>query len=118
MTSLRIHHDPAAHTVHLTGELDYASAPDLVAALAEAVDGTSDLQLDLRGLGFMDSTGIHVIVNVARTLAGYGTLVLVGPTPPVARVLELTGIIGQIPNVELVADLPLPEQLPPEILST
>jgi anti-anti-sigma factor len=115
MTILRIEHNPHTHTVRLTGELDHASAPDLVTMLALNVDGASDLKLDLRGLTFMDSTGLHIIVNVAKALAGHATLVLIGPTSPVARVLDITGIVDRIPNIEVVADAPSPEEAPHEV---
>jgi anti-sigma B factor antagonist len=112
MTILRIQHDPSTRTVRLAGELDHASAPELVATLALAVDSSSDLRLDLRALTFMDSTGLHIIVNVARALADRGTLVLIGPTPPVARVLQITGIVDLIPNIELATDASMLEASP------
>ncbi|HEY8201031.1 MAG TPA: STAS domain-containing protein [Actinomycetota bacterium] len=114
MTILRIEHDPSTHTVRLAGELDHASAPDLVTTLAQAVDSTSDLKLDLkldlRALTFMDSTGLHIIVNVARALGDRAALVLIGPTPPVARVLQIAGIVDLIANIEVVAEYPTLEE--------
>ena len=78
-----------------------SSAPQLVTSLAETVDRMSDLELDLRELTFMDSTGLHVIIDVARNLDGRATLVLLSPLPAVARVLEIAGIVDSIPNLRI-----------------
>jgi anti-sigma B factor antagonist len=103
MTTLRIEMDASARTVRLAGELDMSSAPQLVTTLAQTVDRASDLELDLSELTFMDSTGLHVIINVAKTLDGRATLVLSAPLPAVARVLEIAGIAGSMPNIKIVA---------------
>lgn len=79
-----------------------SSAPQLVTTLAQTGDRTSDLELDLSELTFMDSTGLHVIINVAKTLDGRATLVLIAPLPAVARVLEIAGIVGRIPNIKII----------------
>jgi anti-sigma B factor antagonist len=102
MTILRIEMDAPARRVRLAGELDMSSAPQLVTTLAETVDRTSDLELDLSELTFMDSSGLHVIINVAKTLDGRATLVLIAPLPAVARVLEIAGIATSIPNVKII----------------
>ena len=66
------------------------------------VDRRSDLELHLGELTFMDSTGLHVIIDVAKTLDGPAMLVLTAPSPAVARVLEIAGIAGTMPNVRIV----------------
>ena len=107
MNILRIEHDPATRTIRLTGELDHSSAPDLTAILGLSAGATPDLHLDLhldlRGLTFMDSTGLHLIVDATRALTGGAALVLIGPRPPVVRVLELSAIVDHIPNLRVVA---------------
>ena len=80
----------------LRGELDLGSAAELEQALAEA---GSDVLLDLRGLTFMDSTGVRVLLETAERL-GPG-LRIVPPASGEARVtIEQTGIAPLLPLVQ------------------
>jgi anti-sigma B factor antagonist len=50
-------------TVRLTGELDLSTRPELTLALDEAVSaGPRAIVVDLRGLSFIDSTGIVALL--------------------------------------------------------
>jgi anti-sigma B factor antagonist len=69
----------------LAGDLDMATAPALVAALA-GVDRAESVVLDLEQLEFVDSHGIHALLNHADT----HTVIVARPQPNVARVLALT----------------------------
>jgi anti-anti-sigma factor len=81
-------------TLFVTGELDIASGPALEHAVARVLDGQGeDFRLDLSALVFMDSTGARSLLRVHNRLEALGRrLVLVSPTPPVRRVLELLGL--------------------------
>jgi anti-anti-sigma factor len=75
--------------VHLAGELDIATTPQLRRALCAL--RARLVVLDLRELAFMDSSGVHAIVDAsirARQL-GDRLLLLSGP-PGVDRVFTLT----------------------------
>ena len=48
--------------LHLRGELDLASAGDLKRALAALPDGATTIVLELRGLDFMDSSGLAALI--------------------------------------------------------
>ena len=76
----------------LDGEIDMSTAPVLASHLAPIEsDGVGTIMLDLRNLAFIDSTGIHAFVAAWNrvTLSGR-RLVLVGATPAVRRVFDLT----------------------------
>ena len=76
------------------GELDLATAPELEAALLPPLEAGTGVALDLRGLQFMDSTGVRVIVAAhlaAQEHAATLTVVVI-PDGPVARVLEISGL--------------------------
>lgn len=49
--------------MQLTGELDLASAPVLENRLERLRAENQPVRLDLSRLGFMDSTGIHVLIR-------------------------------------------------------
>jgi anti-anti-sigma factor len=84
-----------ASRLTLRGELDLGSAGRLEQALAEA-DG--DVLLDLRGLTFMDSTGVRVLLETAER-SGAGLRIL-PPEEGEARVtIEETGIGPLLPLV-------------------
>lgn len=85
-------------TATLSGELDRFNTEDVVPAVGDAVAaGTSCLVIDLGGLTFIDSSGIHALVKLHRTLGAQGTDVrlavpddaLVRRTLEVANVLHL-----------------------------
>jgi anti-anti-sigma factor len=85
-----------ASRLTLRGELDLGTAAQLEQALAEAGD---DVLLDLRGLTFMDSTGVRVLLEAAER-RGPG-LRIVPPQDGDARVtIEETGIAALLPLVQ------------------
>ncbi|MFN2607092.1 MAG: STAS domain-containing protein [Acidimicrobiales bacterium] len=81
--------------VALGGELDLYAAPQLrerLMALTDG-DGRGDLVLDLAELAFIDSTGLGVVVEAAKSARARGRdLVLSRPTPSTYKVLEITGL--------------------------
>jgi anti-anti-sigma factor len=86
------------HTLVLTGEVDIASVWALDAALARiCTSGTDAVVLDLRGVTFMDSSGIHAILRaeqLCRELQGCWFALIPDNKGQVRRVLELTGLLG------------------------
>jgi anti-sigma B factor antagonist len=93
--TLRRSPDADGVVVILEGELDLATAPQLERALRE-VQATSPgrILIDLRDLGFMDSTGLAVIVRaqLAADTSGH-RLALGHPPPQVKRLLQITGLV-------------------------
>ncbi|HST55036.1 MAG TPA: STAS domain-containing protein [Solirubrobacteraceae bacterium] len=84
----------------VAGEIDFASAPSMQARITAACDRarTRQLILDLAGVGFMDSSGLRVLLHLRRELAGeHGGLVLLGPTEEVRHILTLTGLDQHLP---------------------
>jgi len=77
----------------LSGEADLTCAGQLSALItAQLSRGTRQLTIDVSELRFADSASIRTLVLAARTLRERGgSLVLLRPRQPVARVLTLTG---------------------------
>jgi anti-anti-sigma factor len=97
---------PAQTVVTVTGDVDTHSEGRLRDALTEAgaMPGCW-VVLDLSGVEFMASAGVHVLLDVAGQLeTGGGGLVLAGPRPMVARVLSLTRADELIPTVATVEE--------------
>jgi anti-sigma B factor antagonist len=76
------------------GEVDMESAPELEAALEEAIRASDGaLLVDLSGVEFLDSSGLQVLLRVrARLGTEDRALALVCPFGPVRRVFELAGL--------------------------
>lgn len=80
----------------LSGELDHHSANIVRETIETAVREaeTDILILNLAGLGFMDSSGLGVILGRYRLLAELGGKVLLcGVCPSVHKLLEMAGIL-------------------------
>lgn len=79
------------------GDLDLASVADFVRAVAEAVPRL--VVLDLSGVRFIDSSGIHAVVRARLERAsGDGQVqIVVARGSAVERVLEMTGLGEELP---------------------
>jgi anti-sigma B factor antagonist len=85
-------HGPDRVVVEVSGELDMLGAPELEAALG-AIDfnGSQALVLDLRGVTFMDSTGLRLVFSARSRATERGRLFAVTPSSEqVQRLLSLT----------------------------
>ena len=104
--------DGALHAawVHIAGELDIATAPQLERTLRETQQDARLVVLDLRALTFMDCAGVHTIVDASCSARRRGRrLVLLRGGPAVDRVLALTGSAGKVE----IGDLGLDSGKPP-----
>lgn len=97
--------DQARVVVHLDGELDFAVAARVAGTLDELVEsGSARIVVDLRGLGFMDSAGIHMFVSAHHAARRRGcALSLIRGSRNVDRVFRLTGTDALF----AVADVPV-----------
>jgi RNA polymerase sigma-B factor len=93
----------AGAIVQPRGELDVVTVETLRAAL-DGIGSTERLVLDLRGLSFIDSTGLQLLVALhQRAQRDRVHLTLVAPAAPVDRAIQLCGLDKQLPFVA-VAD--------------
>ncbi len=89
--------DDGAAEVVVTGEIDMSTASELRDLLNGLVDsGSNRILLDCRGLEFLDSSGIGVLVAVRARLGDTGSLTLQSPPAHVRKVLEVTGVTEQV----------------------
>jgi anti-sigma B factor antagonist len=85
--------------VVLDGEADVTNCNALRGMLeAEVAKQPRTLIIDLSGLRFMDSSALHVILRVNRTMDRQGgVLALASPRDPVAKMLRLTAADQLLP---------------------
>lgn len=82
------------YVVSVAGEIDHFTGPQLRAAVHGVLDdGAAALIVDLSECGFMDSTGICILVGVKERLKHSSKPVaVVADHPSVLQVLRLTGV--------------------------
>ena len=86
--------DGRTSVLTVTGELDLSSAPDLKWALADALDASAQVVVDLSLVTFLDSTALGVLVGVQRRLTAGTRLAIVCADANVLKIFELTGLAG------------------------
>jgi anti-sigma B factor antagonist len=87
--------------VHVEGELDIATTPQLQKTLLEPQLQAQLVVLDLRELAFLDNSGVHAIVNASISARQVGRrLVLLRGGLDVDRVFTLTGSAGDVEIVD------------------
>jgi anti-sigma B factor antagonist len=89
--------DSGVRVFAISGELDQATASDLRQPLQEAIDSeTRAVVIDMTKCGFIDSTGLGVIVEAWKAMQernGDGArFAICCPEPEVKRLLEVTGL--------------------------
>ena len=109
MTALPIDIDPtridvrsatsaAGCTISISGEVDSSTAPGVRSCLLEVLarPGTSSVEVDLRGVTFLDSAGLSALATAHRAAqaAGRELLVRCGTTRAVLRPLQITGLFN------------------------
>jgi len=91
----------SAAIVSLRGDLDIATEVEATTDLEQAMDGAEVLIADLRGLAFLDSTGVRVLLAVDLSARERGMRFgVVRGDGMVARLLEVTRIDQRFPVVD------------------
>jgi anti-anti-sigma factor len=91
-----VRHEPreTGMVVVASGEIDLATSPDLRKALLDPQASARTVVLDLRGVTFIDSSGLGVIVGQQKRARenGDGFAVVIAGASAVERILELSGL--------------------------
>jgi anti-anti-sigma factor len=90
--------EPDCTLLTVVGEIDISTSPDLSAAIEPHVGRTgAPLVVDLRGVSFMESTGLRVLLALERERARRGgPLAIVCPPGPARLICEVAAIEGQL----------------------
>lgn len=93
---IRVVSDRAEATVILDGELDLASADALEDEVRKLrADGFELVVVDLRGVAFLDSTGLRTLLSLRNAAKRKGHRLVLVPGPcQVQRLFELTATAG------------------------
>ena len=98
---LQIAHDQDASRERLAlwGELDIVTAPALEAAVERLLAGrVESLILDLRGVTFIDSSGLRTVLSAWDSCREAGCeLLLIPGDGPCRRLFGITGVLEELP---------------------
>jgi anti-sigma B factor antagonist len=87
-----------------SGELDLASAASLQKAIHDAMhEGADSLTLDMRGVTFIDSVGLSLIVTARNRLDEDGGQLRVVLPERLRPLFDLSGLL-EVLDVQFVAD--------------
>jgi anti-anti-sigma factor len=89
---IKVERSTGPPVVRLAGELDMETAPDVRATLEELIDSDGRFQLDLGDVTFIDSSGLHLLLDAGNRLNGSGPLTLISVPPRVLRLMEIVGL--------------------------
>jgi len=83
----------------LRGDVDQSNADRLLGRLIGVLeDGRPFLELDLADVSFMDSSGVRALILVNRAAQERGgAFLILRPSPPVVRIVQLAGVQDALP---------------------
>ncbi|HKG64386.1 MAG TPA: STAS domain-containing protein [Solirubrobacteraceae bacterium] len=95
LATLRVRERGGIVLAVVEGEIDLSNAPGLQVEVTTAVPNTArGLLLDLSGIDFLDSSGVHMLYDIADRLATRQQhfAVVLEPDAPPRRAIELSGV--------------------------
>jgi anti-sigma B factor antagonist len=102
--SLEVRREGDVAVVRARGDIDLSTQAKASAALERARRGSRSLILDLRNVGFMDTSGLRLVIEEQRRAAQTGCRFgVVRGSRKVMRLFEIAGLAG---DHELFLDAP------------
>lgn len=80
--------------VHLTGDIDGATAPEAQVAIVGLAAPDCKIALDMSGVTYMSSAGLRLLLVIYRTIKGRGgDIILAGLPDDLKDTMEMTGFL-------------------------
>ncbi len=73
------------------GRLDTMTAPQLEAALQEALPGVEELTFDFEKLEYISSAGLRVLLSAQKTMNKQGAMKVIHANEMIMEIFEVTG---------------------------
>ncbi len=80
-----------ALVIALEGRLDTMTAPELEAALKDALQGVTDLTFDFAKLDYISSAGLRVLLSAQKTMNRQGSMKVTNVNDMIMEVFDVTG---------------------------
>ena len=78
-------------TIDIVGRLDTTTAPELDKTINEDVADVKNLVLNFKGLEYISSAGLRVLLGAQKKMQKVGTMKLINVCEEVMEVFEMTG---------------------------
>lgn len=78
-------------TIALEGRMDTTTAPKLEAELKTALDGITELVIDLNELKYISSAGLRVLLAAQKVMNRQGSMVIRNANADLMEIFEVTG---------------------------
>ena len=80
-------------TIVLEGRLDTTTAPALDKTVMEDLGDTKSLILDVKGLEYISSAGLRVLLSAQKNMAKQGSMKLIHVSDVIMEIFEVTGFV-------------------------
>ena len=77
--------------IEIVGRLDTITAPALDKTINEDIGDTQNLVLDVKGMEYISSAGLRVLLAAQKKMQKIGSMKLIGICEEVMEVFEMTG---------------------------
>lgn len=77
--------------IEIVGRLDTITAPALDKTINEDIAGTENLVLDVKGMEYISSAGLRVLLGAQKKMQKIGSMKVTNVCEAVMEVLEMTG---------------------------
>ena len=77
--------------IEIVGRLDTITAPALDKTINEDIGDTKDLVLDVKGMEYISSAGLRVLLAAQKKMQKIGSMKVIGVCEEVMEVFEMTG---------------------------
>ena len=89
--TMEIKKNAEATVIAVAGRLDTTSAPALEKAINEDIGDAKNLVLDLKGVQYISSAGLRVLLGAQKKMQKIGFMKVTNVCEAVMEVLEMTG---------------------------
>ena len=80
-----------ATIIEIVGRLDTITAPALDKTINEDIGETKNLVLDVKGMEYISSAGLRVLLSAQKKMQKIGSMKVIGVCQEVMEVFEMTG---------------------------
>ena len=89
--TMEIKKNAEATVIEVVGRLDTTSAPALEKAIHEDIGDAKNLVLDLKGVQYISSAGLRVLLGAQKKMQKIGSMKVTNVCEAVMEVFEMTG---------------------------
>ena len=89
--TIEIKKNAEATIIEIAGRLDTMTAPSLEKAITEELGDVKNLVLDLKGLEYISSAGLRVLLGAQKKMQKIGSMKVKNVCEEIMEIFEMTG---------------------------